>query len=143
MLSLRNIHYVFLLLVPYQYPGLADALDLIKAQHNRTPASPERALFITEFGLPETTTDPRVTRQVVDNVLSIAREKDLARVHYWQTINNEKLGGGNCANGPPIYDPAKQNGFWTTLPNGELSAVGQYLKRIISGVEPFPALPGA
>ena len=124
-------------------PQLADALDLIRAQHNRTAASPERALFITEFGLPETSADPETVMAVVKNVLSIGRAKDLARVHYWQTINSEKLGGGNCANGPPIYDPAKQNGFWTTLPNGELSAVGQYLKRIISGVEPFPALPGA
>ena len=114
-------------------------MDLIKAQHNRTAASPERAIFITEFGLPETTTDPRVTRQVVDNVLSIAREKDLARVHYWQTLNNEKLHGGTCQQGePPNFDPATQRGFWTTLPNGSLSDVGQYLQDIIMGRKPMP-----
>jgi hypothetical protein len=45
-------------------PALADALDLIASQHNRTAASPERALVVTEFGLPETTTDPEVVMQV-------------------------------------------------------------------------------
>jgi len=45
-------------------PALADALDLIAGQHNRTAASPERALFITEFGVPETTTDAQTVRQV-------------------------------------------------------------------------------
>ena len=119
-------------------PQLADALDLIAAQHKRTPASPERALFITEFGLPETSTDPKVVMQVVKNVLSIGWSKQLARVHYWQVINNEKLGGGVCTT--PLFDPAKQNGFWTTLPNGTLSLVGQYLRDVISGAQPMPPL---
>ena len=121
-------------------PQLADALDLIEAQHKRTPASPEWALFITEFGLPETSTDPKVVMQVVNNVLRIGWSKRLARVHYWQVINNERLGGGNCGTGAPVFDPAKQNGFWTTLPNGSLSLVGQYLKNIISGAQPMPPL---
>lgn len=43
-------------------PQLADALDLIAAGHNRTAATPARPLFITEFGLPETITDPATTR---------------------------------------------------------------------------------
>lgn len=124
-------------------PQLADALDLIEAQHKRTPASPERALFITEFGLPETSTDPKVVMQVVNNVLSIGWSKRLARVHYWQVINNEKLGGGSCSTGAPVFDPAKQNGFWTTLPNGTLSLVGQYLKDIISGAQPMPPMQTA
>ena len=119
---------------------LADALDLIAAKHNRTAAAPERALFITEFGLPETTTDAAITRHVVDNVLRIGRAKDLARVHYWQTINNEKLHGGTCSAGmPPLLDPAVQNGFWTTLPNGTLSDVGQYLSDVIAGRQPMPS----
>jgi len=88
---------------------------------------------------------PLVLFQVLNNVLSIARAKDIARVHYWQTINNEKLGtGGTCQAGePPNYDPATQNGFWTTLPNGTLSAVGQYLQDIIAGRQPMPPLATA
>lgn len=122
-------------------PQLADALDLISSQHNRTLASPERPVFITEFGLPLTTADPTIVKQVVDNVLKIGREKDLARVHWWQTINNEKLGnGGVCsAKDPPNHNPATQNGFWTTKPDGTLSSVGVYLQDIIAGRQPFPS----
>jgi hypothetical protein len=78
--------------------------------------------------------------QVIDNVLSISRaHAGVGRAHYWQTINNEMLEGGTCKSLPaPLFDPTKQRGFWTTLPNGSLSGVGRYLKGIISGVVPFP-----
>ena len=121
-------------------PALAPALDLIAAQHKRTAASPPRALFITEFGLPETTTDAATVRAVVDNVLAIGRAKGLSKVHYWQTLNNEKNGGGTCRDMPPLLDPAAQNGFWTTLPNGTLSAVGMYLQDVITGRQPMPTV---
>jgi len=73
--SCGNIVTAVLPVVPLDYvsyssydtmrtPQLADALDLIDSLHKRTAASPERSLFITEFGVPETTTDPKVTRQV-------------------------------------------------------------------------------
>ena len=86
-------------------------------------------------------------------MLKIARSKDIARVHYWQTINNELLsssrdmaiatssgGAGLCTGDPPNYNPVTQNGFWTTLPIGTLSDVGQYLQDIIAGRKPMPAL---
>lgn len=85
--------------------------------------------------------------QAVDNVLKISRAKDIARVHYWQTINNELLSSdiannvaGLCSGNPPNYNPASQNGYWTTLPNGTLSDVGQYFQDIIAGRKPMPKL---
>ena len=86
-------------------------------------------------------TDAATTLQVVDNVLAIGRAKDLARVTYWQTINNEKRSGVTCsADEAPNFDPSTQNGFWTVLPNGTLSLVGQYLQDIIAGRRPMPTV---
>lgn len=123
-------------------PVLGPALDFIALQHNRTAASPDRPIFITEFGVPEMQQPQAVVEETVRNVLALGRAKDIAHVFYWETFNNVLATGGNCVPGsPPVTDPTLQAGFWALLPNGTRSWVGQFLSDIIANRTPMPTPP--
>mmetsp|Transcript_71269 Transcript_71269/g.168003 ORF Transcript_71269/g.168003 Transcript_71269/m.168003 type:complete len:109 (-) Transcript_71269:193-519(-) len=106
---------------------------------NRTASSPDKPVFITEFGSPLEEQSCSSALATARHVVSVAASKPfLSMIIHWQVINNE-LDGGLCG-GQPITSLKLQRGFWEVLPNGTRSCVGDYLRAIINSTEPIPPL---
>jgi hypothetical protein len=70
-------------------PGFGDAINFIRAHHNRTPASPENGFYIGEYGVPERLSTTEWMRNVTTNVVAYALQKGASHIMYWELFNNE------------------------------------------------------
>ena len=121
-------------------PVLGSALDFIMAQMNRSSASPERPVFITEWGMGIYLVTVAEAMATARNVIAYAASRPfVARVLHWQVINNELDNGTTCGS-YPTFDWDIQHGYSDVLPTGALSYFGTYLQGLINGSIPIPAL---
>lgn len=108
------------------------ALDFIAQHHNRTKDSPDKAVVIGEYGLPQNLVSPQTLKTTVKNVInSCIQSKHCWYAMFWEVYGNEQKNGPTC-NGikHPITDPSKLHGFWLVKPDGSKQWPYTYLQSL-------------
>lgn len=116
-------------------PGYAEgdfwsSLRLVQRMHRKTAESPERAVYVGEFGVNSMATDWDDTMEKVKNALNVGAAANLAYMIYWQMFDNalnpkgrEHYGIDRCDSRMiekgPVYDQQYIEGFFIQHPDLE------------------------
>lgn len=107
-----------------------DALQLIKRQHHRTAASPDKAVYVGEFGVSSMNTNWDDTMERIKSGVNTAVAAGMRHLIYWQVYDNslnplgkEHYGTDKCdermVEKGPVYDQKYIEGFFMIHPDLE------------------------
>lgn len=106
------------------------SVRLVQRMHRRTPASPEKAVFVGEFGVNSMATDWDDVMEKVKSAVNVGAASGLAYLVYWQMYDNslnpkgkahygiDKCDSRMVAKGP-VYDQQYIDGFFLQHPDME------------------------
>ena len=79
--------------------NFAAALKYLASQHNRTADAPEgnSAVFVAEYGYAQNHVPNATLAIMVQNVVNTALEFGVSYILFWETMDNECLGGPGCS----------------------------------------------
>lgn len=79
--------------------NFAAGLKYLASQHNRTADSPKgnAAVFVAEFGYAQNHVSNATLAFMVQNVVNVALEFGVSYILFWETMDNECLGGPGCS----------------------------------------------
>ncbi|MBE3069214.1 MAG: hypothetical protein IMZ66_03155, partial [Planctomycetes bacterium] len=105
---------------------LREALDFIARHQGGGGPFGDRAVYVGEFGLPETDAGPEKVRATVRTVIETARDWGCPWIVYWQVYCNE-------ARRRPVATNADVRGFWLLRPDGTRGAAWDVLAGLLTG----------
>jgi hypothetical protein len=121
------------------------SIRFIQRMHRRTVESPEKAVYVGEFGVNTMSTDWDDAMEKVKNAVNVGAAAGLAYLIYWQMYDNalnpkgkEHYGLDKCdarmIDKGPVYDQQYLEGFFLQHPDMEyLRPVANYLKKMLHG----------
>jgi len=122
-----------------------NSIRLVQRMHRRTAASPEKAVYVGEFGVNAMATDWDDVMEKVKNAVNVGAAAGLAYLVYWQMYDNVLNPKGKAHYGldkcdsrmvdkGPVYDQQYLEGFFVQHPDMEYyRPPATYMHKMLAG----------